>query len=120
MGRVIRWRSGWERSASGRRSPASRRRWSSCAASSPRTNALAYDLLIRGGTLVDDRGARAGDLAVRGECIAAVTAPGVLSDGDAERVLSAGGGLLLPRGVGAPLPFDFWVGDLVSRPLPPG
>jgi dihydropyrimidinase len=80
----------------------------------------AYDLLIRGGTLVDDRGARTGDLAVSGERIMAVTAPGVLGEGDAKRVISAADHLVLPGGIDAHVHFDFALGALISQPYAQG
>ena len=53
-----------------------------------------YDLLIRGGTLVDGTGApgRRGDLAIRGGRIAALGEV----EGDADRVLEADGLVVAP------------------------
>ncbi len=78
----------------------------------------AYDLLIRDGLLVDDRGARPGDVAVREGKIAAIAAPGVL--GDADRTLSAEGQLVLPGGIDAHVHFDFRLGKLISQPYGEG
>lgn len=56
------------------------------------------DLLIRNGKLVDGTGSpwRYGDVALRGERIAEVTAPGVLSDDDAVEVVDAAGRVVCP------------------------
>jgi dihydropyrimidinase len=74
-----------------------------------------YDLLVRGGRLVDDRGVRDGDVAITGERIAAITAPGALSDADALRTISAAGQLVLPGAIDAHVHFDFALGPLVSQ-----
>jgi len=74
-----------------------------------------YDLLVRDGFLVDDRGARHGDIAVRGESIAALAAPGSLSPGDARRTISAAGQLVLPGAIDAHVHFDFELGPLISQ-----
>ena len=74
----------------------------------------AYDLLIRDGLLVDDRGVRPGDIGIRGGKIAAIAAPGVLDDAD--RTLSAEGQLVLPGGIDAHVHFDFRLGNLISQP----
>lgn len=79
-----------------------------------------YDLLIRGGLLVDDRAARPGDLAVIGERIAAVTAPGVIGDGDAARIVSAEGQFVLPGAIDAHVHFNFALGNLISQPYAQG
>jgi dihydropyrimidinase len=73
----------------------------------------AYDLLIRDGLLVDDRGVRPGDIGIRGGKIAAIAAPGVLDDAD--RTLSAEGQLVLPGGIDAHVHFDFRLGNLISQ-----
>lgn len=78
----------------------------------------AYDLLIRDGLLVDDRGVRPGDIAIRGGKIAAIAAPGVLDDAD--RTLSAEGQLVLPGGIDAHVHFDFRLGKLISQPYAQG
>jgi N-acyl-D-amino-acid deacylase len=56
------------------------------------------DLLIRNGKLVDGTGSpwRYGDVALRGERIAEVTAPGVLSDADAVEIVDAAGRVVCP------------------------
>lgn len=56
-----------------------------------------YDLLVRGGTVVTPTAAEPLDLAVQGEQIAALEAPGTL--GDAARVVDATGCLVIPGGV---------------------
>ena len=61
----------------------------------------AYDLLVLGGTLVDDRSARPGDIAVADGRIVAVTGPGELDPDDAGEVIQAAGKLVLPGGVDA-------------------
>ena len=75
----------------------------------------AYDLLVRGGTLVDDRSARPGDIAVADGRIAAVTAPGELDPDDAGEVIQAAGKLVLPGGVDAHVHLDFAIGPWVSQ-----
>jgi dihydropyrimidinase len=74
-----------------------------------------YDLLVQGGTLVDDRSARPGDIAVADGRIAAVTAPGELSAGDAAELIPAEGSLVLPGGVDAHVHFDFAIGPWRSQ-----
>ncbi len=56
------------------------------------------DLIIRGGKVVTPMGVGVWDVAVRGEKIAAVTAPGVLS-GDGCRVVDASGMVVVPGGI---------------------
>ena len=56
------------------------------------------DLIIRGGTVVTPMGIGVWDVAVRGEKIAAVTAPGVLS-GDGCRIVDASGMVVVPGGI---------------------
>ena len=75
----------------------------------------AYDLLVLGGTLVDDRSARPGDIAVADGRIAAVTAPGELDPDDAGEVIQAAGKLVLPGGVDAHVHLDFAIGPWVSQ-----
>ncbi|MEZ5817767.1 MAG: amidohydrolase family protein [Hyphomicrobiaceae bacterium] len=55
------------------------------------------DIIIRGGDVVTPQGVVTGDVAVKGETIAAVTAPGVLAD--AGRVIDATGKIVMPGGV---------------------
>ncbi|MGE0767002.1 MAG: amidohydrolase family protein [Hyphomicrobiaceae bacterium] len=55
------------------------------------------DIIIRGGDVVTPQGVVTGDVAVKGETIAAVTAPGVLAD--AARVIDATGKIVMPGGV---------------------
>ena len=56
------------------------------------------DLVIRGGTVVTPMGVGVWDVAVRGEKIAAITAPGVLS-GEGCRVVNASGMVVVPGGI---------------------
>src|ERR1019366_2633914 len=97
----------WAPSASGRSSPALTRRWSSSAASNPRTSVPRYDLLVQGGLLVDDRAAVVGDIAVHEGRICAVGAPGELSARDAGELLPAGGRLVIRGGIDAHVHFGF-------------
>ena len=57
------------------------------------------DLIIRGGDVVTPQGVATCDLAVKGETIAAVAAPGTLADGDASRVIDAAGKIVMPGGI---------------------
>ena len=56
-----------------------------------------HDILIRGGTLVSAQGRTVADLAIRGERIAAILAPG--TEATAERVIDATGKHLLPGAI---------------------
>jgi len=55
------------------------------------------DIIIRGGDVVTPQGVVKGDVAVKGETIAAVTAPGVLTD--AARIIDAAGKIVMPGGI---------------------
>ena len=55
------------------------------------------DLLIRNGRVVTPHGAGAGDVAVQGERIVAVTPPGTFAE--AARTLDAAGMIVVPGGV---------------------
>ena len=79
-----------------------------------------YDLLVSGGTLLDDRTALAGDIAVRDGRICAVGAPGALSAADAAQVVPAHGRLVMPGGIDAHVHFDFGLGHLRSQPYEQG
>src|SRR5262245_22879808 len=57
------------------------------------------DLIIRGGEVVTPQGVARCDLAIKGETIAAVAAPGTLADGEAVRVVDAGGKIVMPGGI---------------------
>jgi dihydropyrimidinase len=57
------------------------------------------DLILRGGDVVTPEGVVRCDVAIQGETIAALTAPGTLSDGDAVRVIGAAGKILMPGGI---------------------
>ncbi len=58
---------------------------------------MAYDLLITGGTVVSHEGSVRADIAVSGETIAAIGAPGTL--GIAKEVLDATGLHILPGAI---------------------
>ena len=57
------------------------------------------DHLIRGGNVVTPQGVIQGDVAIKGESIVAVTAPGVLADAGVARVIDATGKIVMPGGV---------------------
>ena len=58
-----------------------------------------FDLVIQGGTVVTPHGVSELDIAIKGESIAALAAPGSLSADQAERVLDATGKIVMPGGV---------------------
>ena len=72
------------------------------------------DLLIRGGEVVTPQGVVNCDVAVAGETIAAVTAPGTLGQDAAKRVIDAKGKIVMPGGI------DPHVHCLWHLPLPDG
>ncbi|HLN08719.1 MAG TPA: dihydropyrimidinase, partial [Xanthobacteraceae bacterium] len=57
------------------------------------------DLIIRGGDVVTPQGVARCDVAVAGETIAAVAAPGTLADTTATRIIDAAGKIVIPGGV---------------------
>src|SRR6476469_9971201 len=57
------------------------------------------DLIIRGGDVVTPQGVAQCDVAIKGETIAAVSAPGVLAGTDAARVIDASGKIVMPGGI---------------------
>ena len=57
------------------------------------------DLIIRGGDVVTPQGVAQCDLAIKGETIAAVAAPGTLADSEAARVIDAAGKIVMPGGI---------------------
>ena len=57
------------------------------------------DIIIRGGDVVTPQGVQRCDLAVKGETIAAVAAPGALADSDATRIIDATGKIVIPGGI---------------------
>ncbi len=57
------------------------------------------DILIQGGNVVTPQGVVKADVAVKGETIAAVAAPGVLGETDVGRVIDATGKIVMPGGV---------------------
>ncbi len=58
-----------------------------------------FDYVIRGGQTVTPQGVGAYDVAVSGETIAAVTAPGAIPDASANRVIDASGKIVMPGGI---------------------
>jgi len=58
-----------------------------------------FDLIIRGGDVVTPQGVVACDIAVAGETIAALTAPGTLEAGSAGRVIDATRQIVMPGGI---------------------
>lgn len=58
-----------------------------------------FDLIIRGDRVVTPHGVGAWDIAVKGEKIAALAAPGTLEDGAAGRVIDATGKIVMPGGI---------------------
>ena len=87
--------------------------WRSSIASSPSSPVPTPDLLLRGGTLVDDLQEQRADLVIDGGRIAAVAAPGTV-DG-ARRVIDVDGALVVPGGIDAHVHFDFALPPLVSQ-----
>jgi dihydropyrimidinase len=75
----------------------------------------ACELLIRGGTLVDDGMEVVADLLVRDGKIAAVVAPWSVDPGEAARVIDAEGLLVVPGGIDAHVHFDFGIPPLKSQ-----
>ena len=57
------------------------------------------DLIIRGGDVVTPQGVAKGDVAIKGETIAAVAAPGTLKDSDAARLIDASRKIVMPGGI---------------------
>jgi dihydropyrimidinase len=57
------------------------------------------DLIIRCGDVVAPQGVVRGDVAVAGETIAAIAAPGALAGGDSTRVIDAAGHIVMPGGI---------------------
>jgi dihydropyrimidinase len=57
------------------------------------------DIIIRGGDVVTPEGVVKADVAIGGETIAAVTAPGIIADSNASRIVDAAGKIVMPGGV---------------------
>jgi dihydropyrimidinase len=57
------------------------------------------DLIICGGDVVTPQGVAKCDVAIKGETIAAVAAPGTLADTAATRVIDASGKIVMPGGI---------------------
>jgi dihydropyrimidinase len=74
------------------------------------------DLIVKNGTVVTPEGAGVRDVAVEGERIIAVAAPGTLPAGDA-RVIDATGKIVLPGGID---PHTHLAHSIMSRPDEPG
>ncbi len=58
-----------------------------------------FDLIIRGGEVVTPQATGAYDIAIKGETIAAVTAPGALADDEAGRIIDATNKIVMPGGI---------------------
>jgi dihydropyrimidinase len=58
-----------------------------------------FDVVIRGGTVVASQGVGRYDVAISGETIAAVTAPGAVADDQAQRVIDASNQIVIPGGI---------------------
>ena len=58
-----------------------------------------FDVIIRGGTVVASQGAGNYDVAISGQTIAAVTAPGAIANDQAGRVIDASGKIVMPGGI---------------------
>ena len=58
-----------------------------------------FDVVIRGGTVVASQGIGRYDVAISGETIAAVTAPGAIADDQAQRVIEASNQIVIPGGI---------------------
>lgn len=58
-----------------------------------------FDVVIRGGTVVASHGVGDYDVAISGETIAAVTAPGAIADDQAGRVIDASDKIVMPGGI---------------------
>jgi dihydroorotase-like cyclic amidohydrolase len=57
------------------------------------------DLIIRGGEVVTPQGVTKCDVAIKGETIAAVAAPGTLADTAATRIIDVSGKIVMPGGI---------------------
>jgi dihydropyrimidinase len=79
-----------------------------------------FDLLIRGGTLVDDVAERPGEVAIREGRIAAIGEPGTFDATEAERTLDADGRHVIPGGVDAHVHFNFGLPPILSQPYEQG
>ncbi len=78
-----------------------------------------FDLIVRGGILVDETWEGPGEIGVRDGRIAAITAPGSLL-GPADRVVDAGGRYVIPGGVDAHVHFNFGLPPILSQPYDQG
>ncbi len=77
------------------------------------------DILIRGDRAVTVNGTGAWDIAIQGEKIAAVAAPGTLNDRDAGRVIDARGKIVIPGGIDPHMHCKFTVAGALSAPPAP-
>lgn len=77
------------------------------------------DILIRGDRVVTPQGTGAWDVAIQGETIAAVTAPGAIADKDAGRVIDARGKIVIPGGIDPHMHCKFTVAGALSDPPAP-
>jgi dihydropyrimidinase len=57
------------------------------------------DMIIRGGDVVTPQGVAKCDVAIKGETIAAVAAPGALADASATRIFDVSGKIVMPGGI---------------------
>src|ERR1041385_6472190 len=60
---------------------------------------MMFDLIIRGGEVVTPEGVVACDVAVAGETIAALAAPGTLAADSGKRTIDAAGHIVMPGGI---------------------
>ena len=63
------------------------------------TGELMFDLIIRGGDVVTPEGVVSCDVAVTGEAIVALAAPGTLAADSAKRVVDATRHIVMPGGI---------------------
>ena len=77
------------------------------------------DILIRSDRAVTVNGTGAWDIAIQGEKILAVAAPGTLNDRDAGRVIDARGKIVIPGGIDPHMHCKFTVAGALSAPPAP-
>src|ERR1043166_8189700 len=80
--------------------------------------AQVIDILIRGDRVVTANGVGAWDIAVAGEKILSVAAPGTVKDADAGRVIDARGKIVIPGGIDPHIHCKFGQPGGHVRPLP--
>ena len=74
-----------------------------------------FDLLVRGGVVVDDRGEGPGEVVVRDGTIAAIAAPETFTPASAHRTIEADGRYVIPGGVDAHVHFNFGLPPILSQ-----